>query len=87
MAVVTICGDLHTQINLQYRDPGSILGSGRSLGEGNGNLLQYFCLENPMDKGAWWTAVLGGCKESNMTERLTHVHIHIHVYVSWVTKM
>ena len=34
-------------------DPGSILGSRRSPGEGNGNLLQYSCLENPMDGGAW----------------------------------
>ena len=34
-------------------DPGSIPGSGRSLGEGNGNPLQYFCLENPMDGGTW----------------------------------
>ena len=34
-------------------DPGSIPGSGRSPGEGNGNPLQYFCLENPMDRGAW----------------------------------
>jgi len=34
------------------RDPGSILGLGRSLGEGYGNPLQYSCLENPMDKGA-----------------------------------
>ena len=34
--------------------PGSILGSGRSPGEGNGNPLQYSCLENPMDGGAWW---------------------------------
>ena len=34
-------------------DPGSILGSGRSPGEGNGNPLQYYCLENPMDGGAW----------------------------------
>ena len=34
-------------------DPGSIPGSGRSSGEGNGNPLQYFCLENPMDGGAW----------------------------------
>ena len=33
-------------------DPGSIPGSGRSLGEGNSNLLQYNCLENPMDRGA-----------------------------------
>ena len=35
------------------RDPGSIPGSGRSPGEGNGNSLQYACLENPMDQGAW----------------------------------
>ena len=34
-------------------DPGSIPGSGRSPGGGHGNLLQYSCLENPMDKGAW----------------------------------
>ena len=34
-------------------DPGSILGLGRSSGEGNGNSLQYSCLENPMDGGAW----------------------------------
>ena len=38
-------------------DPGSIPGSGRSPGEGNGNLLQYSCLENPMDRGAWQAAV------------------------------
>ena len=38
-------------------DPGSIPGSGRSPGEGNGNPLQYFCLENPMDGGAWRAAV------------------------------
>ena len=35
-------------------DPGSIPGSGRSPGEGNGYPLQYFCLENSMDRGAWW---------------------------------
>ena len=35
------------------QDMGLILGSGRSLGEGNGNPLQYSCLENPMDGGAW----------------------------------
>ena len=34
-------------------DPGSIPGSGRSPGEGNSNPLQYSCLENPMDRGAW----------------------------------
>ena len=40
-------------------DPGSIPGSGRSPGEGNGNPLQYSCLENPMDGGAWKAAVHG----------------------------
>ena len=35
-------------------DPSSIPGLGRSPEEGNGNLLQYSCLENPMDRGAWW---------------------------------
>ena len=34
-------------------DPGLIPGLGRSLGEGNGNRFQYYCLENPMDRGAW----------------------------------
>ena len=38
-------------------DLGSIPGSGRSPGEGNGNPLQYSCLENPMNKGAWWATV------------------------------
>ena len=38
-------------------DLSSILGSGRSPGEGNGNPLQYSCLENPMDRGAWWATV------------------------------
>ena len=40
-------------------DAGSILGSGRSPGEGNGNPLQYSCLENPMDRGAWRATVQG----------------------------
>ena len=39
------------------RDAGSIPGSGRSLGEGHGNPLQYSCLENRMDRGAWWATV------------------------------
>ena len=47
------------------RDMGSIPGSGRSPGEGNGNPLQYSCLENPTDRGAWQAAVHGGHTESD----------------------
>ena len=43
-------------------DMGSILGTGRSPGEGNGNPLQYSCLENPMDREAWWATVHGVAK-------------------------
>ena len=54
-------------------DPASIPGSGRSPGEGNGNPLQYSCLENPMDRDAWGLQSMG-LQESNTTERLsTHM--------------
>ena len=43
-------------------DTGSIPRSGRSPGEGNGNPLQYSCLENPMDRGGWWATVHGSQK-------------------------
>ena len=43
-------------------DPGSIPGSGRSPGEGNGNLLQYSCLEKSVDRAAWWATVDGVAK-------------------------
>ena len=51
-------------------DPGSIPGSVRSSGEGNGNPLEYPCLENPMDRGDWYAMVHGVAKESDMPERL-----------------
>ena len=44
------------------RDAGSIPGSGRSPGGGHGNPPQYSCLENPLDRGAWWAAVHGVTK-------------------------
>ena len=47
------------------RDAGLIPGLGRSPGEGNGNPPQYSCLENPMDRGAWWATVNGIPKESD----------------------
>ena len=43
-------------------DLGSIPGSGRLAGEGNGNPFQYSCLENPTDRGAWWATVHGVAK-------------------------
>ena len=48
-------------------DKVSIPGSGRSLGEGNGNPLRYSCLGSPMDRGAWRAAVHELTKESDMT--------------------
>ena len=51
------------------RDTGSITGSGRSPGGGNGNPLQYSCLKNPMDRGAWQATVYG-VKRADKTERL-----------------
>ena len=48
-------------------DSGSIPGSGRSPGEGNGNPLQYSCLGNPTVRGAWRAAVNGVAKESDVT--------------------
>ena len=51
------------------RDAGSIPGSGRSPGGGNGNPFQYSCLGNPMDRGAWWAQ---SCRESDTTERLNN---------------
>ena len=47
-------------------DPGSIPGSGRSPGEGNGNTLHYFCLGNLMDRGAWWATVHGFAKNQTV---------------------
>ena len=60
-------------------DTSSIPGLGKSPGEGNGNPLQYSCLENPMDTGARWATVHQGCKESEVTE-------HIYTQGGWVSK-
>ena len=51
-------------------DSGLIPGSGRSPGEGNGNPIQYSCLENPMGRGAWQATVHGSHKELDTTKQL-----------------
>ena len=56
-------------------DLGSIPGSGRSPGEGNGNPLQYSCLENPMDGGAWWATVHGVAKSRTRLSDFTNFHL------------
>ena len=51
-------------------DLGSVPALGRSPGEGKGYPRQYSCLENPMDRGAWWATGPWGFKESDMTEAM-----------------
>ena len=70
------------------RDTGSIPGLGRSSGGGNGNPLQYSCLENPMDRGAWWAMVHRIAKSWTQLKQLSththpypHSHTHICVYI------
>ena len=67
-------------------DPGSIPGSGRSPGEGNGNPLQDSCLENPMDREAWWATVHGVAKSrtrlSDFTYLLTYTESESHSVMS-----
>ena len=53
------------------RDPGSIPGSRRSPGGGHGNALQYFCLENSMDTGAWWATVCKVAKSQTQSRQLS----------------
>ena len=55
------------------RNTGSIPGSGRSLGGEHGNPLQCPCLENPIDRGAWWATVHRVSKESDTTEETEHI--------------
>ena len=60
------------------RDMGSIPGSGRFAGVGNGNPLQYSCLENSMDREAWWVTVPGIAKSWTQLSTYTHTHTHTH---------
>ena len=71
------------------RDVGSIPGLGRSPGAGHGNPLQYSCLENLMDRTAWWATVHRVPKSWTRLKRLrvrahtrTHTHTHTHTHTS-----
>ena len=64
-------------------DVGSIPGSSRSPGGGNGNLLQYSCLENPMNRGAWRATVHGVAKSPTGLKRLSTV-AHFKVLLAFV---
>ena len=64
------------------RDTGSIPGSGRSPGGGHGNPLQYSCLKNLMDSGAWWATVYGAAKNRTRLKRpSTHTYTHTHYLI------
>ena len=62
------------------RDTGSIPGWGRSSGGGHGNPLQYSCLENPIDRGAW-KAVVHRLEESDIHEVTSHTGMQLHTKV------
>ena len=62
-------------------DRGSIPGSGRAAGGGIGNPLQYSCLQNSMDREAWWATVHGVTKSRI---RLSNTHTHTHLFISGV---
>ena len=70
------------------RDMGSVLGSGRSPLVGNGNFLQYSCLENSLDREAW-QATAHEVTESDMTEPVcTHTHTHTHTHTqAWLKRV
>ena len=65
-------------------DPGLISRLGRSPGEGNGNPLQYSCLENPTDGGAWWAIVHGVAKSQDMTEATQHIRMQYSYYLIYI---
>ena len=66
------------------RDKGLIPGLERSPGVGNGNPPQYFCLKNPMDRGAWWTTYCPrGCRESHTTEPVLGRGKHVTYIISF----
>ena len=62
---------------------GSLPGMGRSLGGRNGNPLQYSCLENSMDRGAWLVTVHGVVESDTAEHAHTHTHTHRNILLCW----
>ena len=67
------------------KDSGSIPGSGKSPGGEHGNPLQHSCLENPVDRGAWWGQSIG-LKEPDMTEGMEHAGMQKSIFSSNTSK-
>ena len=67
------CSSIGKESACNTGDPGSIPGSGRSPGEGNGSPLQHSCLENPMDGGAWQATVHGVTKSQTLLSNFTFI--------------
>ena len=66
-------------------DLGSIHGSGKSSGEKNGQPFQYSCLENSMNRGAWWATVRGVAKSRAWLATNTHTQTQIHTPLQLLT--
>ena len=80
--VALVVKNLPANVNAgDRRDLGSIPGSGRSPGGGHGHPLQYSCLENPMDEGAWQATIHRVAKSQTQMKRLSkHAHTHTYIY-------
>ena len=76
------CSSHGKQSALKAGDPSSIPGLGRSSGEGNGNPLQYSCLKNSVDRGAWWATVCGVSKNRTQPRDYTTKNGGIYIHSS-----
>ena len=70
-------------LSANTRDSGSIPGLGRSAGVGNGILLQYSCLENSMNRGAWWATVHGVAKSQMRLSMPAQLFIRTNISISF----
>ena len=78
------CSSLSKESACHAGDPGLNPGLGRFPGEGKGNPLQYSCLENPMDRGAWWATVQGATRVGHdLTTEQHHPFLVCVVFAGW----